>query len=116
MIGFEQALALNVNFRVAGPLQITAASNVAPDGKLRYSFGASTYLYRLSGMMLNANSDSFSIAKYVVQGMVKDDQQMPVEGAAMSQIWQADLEKSAEEGRRNLLHGASARRHQLALP
>jgi hypothetical protein len=81
---FEQALALNVGFRVHGPLQITAASNVAPDGHLRYSFGLSTYLYRLAGMTMNANSpDSFSIAKFVVQGMVKDDQGNPVEGAAL---------------------------------
>ena len=34
-------------------------------------------------MAMNANSDSFSIAKYVVQGMVKDDQGSPVEGAAL---------------------------------
>jgi hypothetical protein len=81
---FQQALALNVAVRVMGPLQITAASNVAPDGHLRYAFGASTYLYRLRGMVFNANSpDSFSIAKYVVQGIVKDDQGMPVEGAAL---------------------------------
>jgi hypothetical protein len=81
---FQQALALNVAFRVTGPLQVTAASNVAPDGHLRYAFGASTYLYRMRGMVFNANSpDSFSIAKYVVQGTVKDDQGMPVEGAAL---------------------------------
>jgi len=80
---FQQALALNVTLRVAGPLQITAASNLAPDGHLRYSFGASTYLYRFRGMAMNANSDSFSIAKYLVQGMVKDDQGLPVEGAAL---------------------------------
>jgi hypothetical protein len=79
---FEQALALNVALRVQGPLQLTAASNVAPDGHLRYSFGASTYLYRLGGMM-SAPSDSFSIAKYMVQGVVKDDQGVPVEGAAL---------------------------------
>jgi hypothetical protein len=79
---FEQALALNVALRVAGPLQITAASNVAPDGHLRYSFGASTYLYRFRGMM-TAQSETFSIAKYVVQGTVKDDHGDPVEGAAL---------------------------------
>jgi hypothetical protein len=79
---FEQALALNVALRVQGPLQLTAASNVAPDGHLRYSFGASTYLYRLGGMM-SAPSDSFSIAKYMVQGVVRDDQGVPVEGAAL---------------------------------
>jgi hypothetical protein len=79
---FEQALALNIQVRVKGPFMVTAASNIAPDGHLRYSFGASTYLYRLSGMM-NANSDSFSIGKYLVQGIVKDEQQMPIEGAAL---------------------------------
>jgi len=81
---FEQALALNVMVRVAGPLQLTAASNVAPDGHIRYSFGAGTWLYRQRGMAMNAVSqDSFSIAKYVIQGVVKDDQGLPVEGAAL---------------------------------
>jgi hypothetical protein len=79
---FEQALALNVALRVAGPVQVTAASNVAPDGHLRYSFGASTYLYRFRGMM-TAQAETFSIAKYLVQGVVKDDHGIPVEGAAL---------------------------------
>jgi hypothetical protein len=56
---------------------------VAPDGHIRYSFGVSTYLYRLNGMISNSSSDSFSIAKYMVQGIVKDDQGVPVEGAAL---------------------------------
>jgi hypothetical protein len=55
---------------------------VAPDGHLRYSFGASTYLYRFRGMM-TAQSETFSIAKYVVQGVVKDNEGNPVEGAAL---------------------------------
>jgi hypothetical protein len=80
---FEQALALNVALRIAGPVQVTAASNVAPDGHLRYSFGASTYLYRFRGMITSGQSDSFSIAKYLVQGVVKDDHGIPVEGAAL---------------------------------
>jgi hypothetical protein len=81
---FQQALSLNVSLRVSGPLQITAASNVAPDGRLRYSIGVSTYLYRVRGMVMNANSpDSFSISKYVIQGVVLDDQGAPVEGAAL---------------------------------
>lgn len=80
---FEQALALNAAFRVAGPLQITAASNVAPDGHMRYTFGLSTYLYRFGGLMSHDSPDSFSIAKYVVEGVVKDDHSNPVEGAAL---------------------------------
>jgi hypothetical protein len=80
---FEQTLAFNASLRVIGPWQMTAASNVAPDGHLRYAFGVSTYLYRLNGMITNSSADSFSIAKYVVQGVVKDDQGESVEGAAV---------------------------------
>ena len=81
---FEQALALNVMVRVVGPWQVNAASNVAPDGRLRYSFGVSTWLYRQRGMAVNAVSqDSFSIAKYVIQGVVRDEAGQPVEGAAL---------------------------------
>ncbi len=79
---FQQALALNASVRVVGPMQITAASNVDPTGHLRYTFGLSTYVYRTSGM-ISAHSETFSIAKFVVQGVVKDDQGNPVEGAAL---------------------------------
>lgn len=81
---FEQALALNVMLRVTGPWQVNAASNVAPDGRIRYSFGVSTWLYRQRGMAVNAVSqDSFSIAKFVIQGVVNDERGEPVEGAAL---------------------------------
>jgi hypothetical protein len=81
---FEQAMALNAAFRVLGPMQFTAASDVDPNGHVRYSFGLSTYLYRVRGMAVNAVSqDSFSIAKYVVQGVVVDEKGQPVEGAAL---------------------------------
>jgi hypothetical protein len=79
---FEQALALNISLRVSGPWQVIAASNVAPDGRLRYSFGVTTYLYRNRGMT-SAQSDSFSISRYLVQGTVKDEDGNPVEGAAL---------------------------------
>ena len=79
---FEQALALNAAVRIVGPMQIMAASNVDPTGHLRYTFGMSTYLYRMNGMM-SSHSETFSIAKFLVQGVVKDDQGNPVEGAAL---------------------------------
>jgi len=43
----------------------------------------STYLYRFGGLATHAQADSFSIAKYLVQGVVKDDQGNPLEGAAL---------------------------------
>jgi len=79
---FQQALALNASVRVIGPMQITAASNVDPTGHLRYTFGMSTYVYRMSGMV-SSHSETFSIAKFMVQGVVKDEQGNPVEGAAL---------------------------------
>jgi hypothetical protein len=80
---FEQALALNAGVRVVGPMQMTVASNVDPTGHLRYTFGMSTYLYRMSGMMSSGRSETFSIAKFLVEGTVKDEQGDPVEGAAL---------------------------------
>jgi hypothetical protein len=81
---FERALALNVGWRVVGPWQITAASNVAPDGHLRYTFGVSTYLYRYGGMSLRPQGpDTYYIPKFLVQGVVRDEAGNPVEGAAL---------------------------------
>jgi hypothetical protein len=80
---FQQALALNVAMRVSGPLQVTGATNVAPDGRLRYTFGISTYLYRERGMWQSSSPDSFSFPKYVVMGVVHDPEGAPVEGAAI---------------------------------
>jgi hypothetical protein len=82
---FQQALALNAGLRIAGPLQLTAASSVGPDGHLRYSFGASTFVYHERGMLSlqSRSQDTFSMPKFVVQGIVKDDQGQPLEGAAL---------------------------------
>jgi len=79
---FQQALALNAAVKVVGPMQLTAASNVDPTGHLRYTFGMSTWVYRMSGMS-SGHTETFSIAKFLVQGVVKDDQGNPVEGATL---------------------------------
>jgi hypothetical protein len=80
---FEQALALNFALRLSGPLQVSAGTNVAPDGHLRYTFGISTYLYRERGMWRSTDADSFSFPKYVVLGVVQDPDGAAVEGAAI---------------------------------
>ncbi|HET9406916.1 MAG TPA: hypothetical protein VFO39_06725 [Candidatus Sulfotelmatobacter sp.] len=80
---FEQALAVNAAVRIYGPWQITGASNVAPNGKLRYTFGVSTYLYRQKGMWRAEDPDSFSFPKYVIAGVVHDADGNPVEGATI---------------------------------
>ena len=82
---FEQALAFNAALRVFGPLQMTALSSVDPGGHIRYTFGLSTYLYHLGGMRSadGAPPAAVRIAKYLVEGEVRDDKGNPVEGAAL---------------------------------
>ena len=80
---FEQAISVNASVRIVGPLQATVASNVAPDGHIRYTFGVNTYLYRIRGMISALPGSSFSMGKYVVQGTVKDEAGNPIEGAAL---------------------------------
>ena len=82
---FEQALALNASMRVVGAFQLIGGTNVAPDGSLRYTFGASTFLYRERGLSLHSRDDaaSYSFPKYVIEGVVRDSDGSPLEGVAI---------------------------------
>jgi len=81
---FEQALALNVSVRVVGAFQLIGGTNVAPNGNLRYTFGASTFLYRERGLsMRQRDAASYSFPKYVVVGVVRDSEGSPLEGVAI---------------------------------
>jgi hypothetical protein len=82
---FEQALAVNASVRVIGPVQITVGSSVAPDGHIRYTFGGSTYLYRYRGLApwQSHGAESYSFPKYLVKGVVRDEQGNPISGAAL---------------------------------
>src|SRR5205823_2996657 len=61
----------------------TGGTNVAPDGRLRYSLGISTYLYRERGLWRSSDSESFSFPKYAIVGVVRDTAGNPLEGAAI---------------------------------
>jgi hypothetical protein len=82
---FEQALALNASVRLFGSFRFTVASSVAPDGGIRYTFGASTYLYRYRGLGPGQSHtpESYSFPKYLVQGAVRDEEGNPIAGAAL---------------------------------
>ncbi|HEY1263699.1 MAG TPA: hypothetical protein VGF06_09255 [Terriglobales bacterium] len=82
---FQQTLSFNSSVRVIGPVAITAASTLAPDGRVRYTFGGTTYLYRYSGLLpsFGQENDSYKFPKYLVQGFVRDEQGHPVSGAAI---------------------------------
>jgi hypothetical protein len=81
---FEQALALNVAVQVVGPFQLTGGTNVAPDGHLRYTFGASTFLYPERGLSWHQRGgETYSFPKYIISGTVRDNSGLPVEGVAV---------------------------------
>jgi hypothetical protein len=82
---FQQTLSFNASVRVAGPVSVSAASSLAPDGHVRYTFGLTTYLYRYGGLMPSWGkaNESYKFPKYVVRGVVRDEQGQPLSGAAI---------------------------------
>jgi hypothetical protein len=81
---FQQALSFNVRVNLPRNMQLTAGSFVDPQGKVRYTVGVGTYLYRVRGMVgPAATAQSFHFPKFVSEGIVVDVNGQPVEGAAI---------------------------------
>ena len=82
---FQQTLSFNSTVHVLGPFALNAASSLAPDGRTRYSIGATTYFYRYGGLLPSWGQahESYRFPKYVVQGIVRDETGQPVSGAAV---------------------------------
>jgi hypothetical protein len=79
---FTHVYNLSLQFRPFGNLQLAASTNVAPDGKLRYTTSAGDYLYRSSGLQSNGML-SLKIPKYVVLGKVVDAAGAALAGVAL---------------------------------
>ncbi len=80
---FQQAIGVNASAYLFGDLRATVASFVAPDGKVRYTFGFSRYFYRQQGLAVGSSGPTYRFAKFVVVGMVADERGNPIEGAAV---------------------------------
>jgi len=81
---FQQALSFNARLNLPRNMQLTAGSFVDPQGKVRYTVGVGTYLYRMRGMAgPSATPQSFHFPKFVLQGIVVDANDQPIEGAAI---------------------------------
>lgn len=74
---------VGLRFRLFGNVQVTGQTNVAPDGKVKYTAGASDHLYRYAGLESGGKSPSLKIGKYVVKGIVQIEPGAPVAGAAL---------------------------------
>ena len=81
---FQQALGFKLSLALPSNMQLTAGSFVDPQGKVRYTIGVGTYLYRVRGMAGPvATSQSFRFPKFVSEGIVVDVNDQPIEGAAI---------------------------------
>ncbi len=81
---FQQAMNFNVSVNLPRNMRLTAGSFVDPQGKVRYTVGLGTYLYRLRGMAGAAPSaQTFKFAKLVSEGIVLDVNGQPIEGVAV---------------------------------
>jgi len=80
----QQALSFNVRVNLPRNMQLTAGSFVDPTGRVRYTVGIGTYLYRQRGMVgASSAPQSFRFPKFVAEGKVVDVNGNPVEGAAI---------------------------------
>lgn len=80
---FKQVAAVTLSLRPFGNYEVLLSNHVAPDGTVRYTAYASTYLYRgdsLGGMPAGA---AISLPKLMARGRVVDTQGQPVRGAAV---------------------------------
>ncbi len=80
---FQQAIGVNASAYLFGDLRATIASFVTPDGKVRYTFGFSRFFYRQQGLAMGPSGPSYQFAKYVLSGVVTDERDNPIEGAAV---------------------------------
>ena len=77
---FEQALLVDVKFKVLGRMLLHGASFVDPTGHLRYTAEANSVL---SHERISHPLERVSLGNYVLHGCVLDEQGVPVEGAAV---------------------------------
>jgi hypothetical protein len=78
---FEQALLLDLKFRLFGRLLLHGATYVDPTGRLRYTADANAILNR-TGAPATAAAP-VALGRYVLHGCVVDSRGAPVEGAAI---------------------------------
>ncbi len=78
---FEQALLLDLKFRLFGRLLLHGASYVDPTGHLRYTADANTILSRTPAR--TTTPAPVSLGRFVMRGCVVDTRGAPIEGAAL---------------------------------
>lgn len=79
---FKQALVLNLRLQPFGNYQFNAGTYIAPDGKVKYTVYASTFLYG-AALGVGAPAADIILPKYVILGRVTDEEGRPLRGVAL---------------------------------
>jgi hypothetical protein len=79
---FKQALVLTFQLHPFGNVHLNAGSYVAPDGTVKYTAYAGTFLYH-GNLAAQPGSPNIDLYKYMVRGRVVDENANPVRGAAL---------------------------------
>lgn len=80
---FVQTIALNIRLPL-GNYRVTAASFVAPDGRVNYTGSASTFFYAGDALSPGARPVEIRFERYLVEGRVVDEAGEPIDGAAVA--------------------------------
>jgi hypothetical protein len=94
---FIRVYNVSLRFKPWGNTEITAQTNVDPNGRVRYTIAGSDYYYRYAGLETGQQTAPLKINKYVVKGIVLDQDENPISGAALQIDGQAVFTDS--EGR-----------------
>jgi hypothetical protein len=82
---FRQVLSLNFRGKVWRDMELHAATNYTPLGQTRYTAYATNELYSDgTGIVVAGQSARRSISPYQVRGLVRDERNQPVFGAALT--------------------------------
>ncbi|HEU5335580.1 MAG TPA: carboxypeptidase-like regulatory domain-containing protein, partial [Terriglobales bacterium] len=80
---FKQGIALTLQLRPFGGIELDGQSFLGPDGKTRYSASGSSLLYGASRFFGVSGSSGFRLPKYIIRGRVVDTRGSPIPGAAV---------------------------------
>lgn len=80
---FKQGIAVTVQLRPFGGIELDGQSFLGPDGKTKYSVAGSSMLYGASHFFGVNGSSGFRLPRYVIRGRVVDEKGNAVPGAAV---------------------------------
>jgi hypothetical protein len=80
---FKQGIAVTLQLRPFGGIELDGQSFLGPDGKTRYSVSGSSMLFGAARFFGVNGSSSYRLPRYVVRGRVVDERGNAVAGAAV---------------------------------